>query len=47
MENSITGQLLSNENGHLEKPHKIVSETLADGELIIYNLVNSLLEILT
>ncbi|MBC8155630.1 MAG: DUF1003 domain-containing protein [Bacteroidetes bacterium] len=47
MNNTGINQLLSDENAHLEKLHKIVRETLAAEELIIHNLVNPPLEILT
>ena len=40
-------ELLSDESVHLEKLHKIVRETLATEELIIHNLVNPPLEVLT
>jgi uncharacterized membrane protein len=47
MDNTEIDQLLSEENEHLEKLHRIVRETLADEELIIRNLINPPLEILT
>jgi uncharacterized membrane protein len=47
MNNTEIDQLLSDENEHLEKLHKIVKDTLAAEELIIYNLVNPPLETLT
>lgn len=40
-------QLLSDENTHLEKLHKIVRETLAAEELIIHNLKNPPFDVLT
>ena len=47
MNNTEIDQLLSDENGHLEKLHNIVKDSLADEELIIQNLVNPPLETLT
>jgi uncharacterized membrane protein len=47
MDNNEIDQLLAEENEHLKKLHKIVRETLADEELIIHNLINPPLEILT
>lgn len=47
MDNPEIDQLLSDENEHLEKLHKIVRETLVDEELIIQNLINPPQEILT
>ena len=47
MENPEINQLLSDENTHLEKLHRIVKETLAAEGLIIYNLTNPPLETLT
>ena len=47
MDNSEINQLLADENAHLEKLHRIVRETLEAEELIIHNLVNPPLEVLT
>ena len=47
MDNKDISQLLSDENAHLEKLHKIVKETLEAEELIIHKLINPPLEILT
>jgi len=47
MNNTEINQLLADENEHLEKLHRIVKETLKDEELIIQNLINPPLEILT
>lgn len=47
MDNPEIDQLLSDENEHLEKLHRIVRETLVDEELIVQNLINPPLEILT
>ena len=47
MDNKDINQLLSDENAHLEKLHKIVRETLAAEEFIIHNLVNPPVEVLT
>jgi uncharacterized membrane protein len=47
MQNKEIKQLLSDENAHLEKLHKIVKETLEAEELIIHNLVNPPVETLT
>lgn len=40
-------QLLCDENNHLKKLHKIVKETILAEELIVQNLVNPPLDILT
>ena len=40
MKNEDINQLLSNENIHLEKLHKIVKDTIAAEELIVSNLLN-------
>ncbi len=40
-------QLLCDENAHLEKLHRIVKDTLEAEELILHNLVNPPLEVLT
>jgi uncharacterized membrane protein len=47
MDNKEINQLLSDENAHLDKLHKIVKETLEAEELIIHNLINPPVEILT
>src|SRR3954454_7461526 len=47
METKEIDQLLSDENEHLEKLHQIVKETIAAEELIIHNLANPPLEILS
>lgn len=47
MDNNGIDQLLSDENAHLEKLHKIVKETLIAEELIIQNLLNPPVDILT
>ncbi len=47
MNNTEIDQLLLDENQHLEKLHKIVRETLVAEELVIHNLVNPPLEVLT
>lgn len=47
MDNNEIDQLLSDENAHLEKMHKIVKETLIAEELIIQNLLNPPVDILT
>lgn len=47
MDNKEIDQLLSDENEHLEKLHKIVKDTLIAEELIIHNLLNPPLDILT
>jgi uncharacterized membrane protein len=47
MDNKEIDQLLSEENEHLNKLHEIVKETLLAEELIIHNLLNPPLEILT
>jgi uncharacterized membrane protein len=47
MNNKDIDQLLSDENEHLNKLHKIVRETLQAEELIIQNLLHPPLEILT
>ncbi len=47
MDNKEIDQLLSDENEHLNKLHQIVNDTLKAEELIIYNLLNPPLEILT
>ena len=47
METKEIDQLLSDENAHLLKLHKIVTETLAAEELIVQNLLNPPLETLT
>ena len=47
MNNSEINQLLADENAHLDKLHKIVKETLEAEELIIHNLINPPLEVLT
>jgi len=47
MDNQEINQLLCDENEHLAKLHRIVEETLKAEELIIHNLLNPPLEILT
>lgn len=47
MENKEIDQLLSDENEHLDKLHKIVKETIAAEDLIIHNLSHPPLEILS
>lgn len=47
MDNKEIDQLLSDENEHLDKLHRIVEETLKSEELIIKNLLNPPLEALT
>ncbi len=47
MNNKEIDQLLFDENEHLNKLHKIVSDTLKAEELIIHNLLNPPSEILT
>lgn len=47
MDNKEIDQLLSDENEHLDKLHQIVKDTLKAEELIIHNLLNPPLEILT
>ncbi|MCY7359435.1 MAG: hypothetical protein LH609_18665 [Rudanella sp.] len=47
MNNTKIKQLLSDENVHLDKLHKIVKETLEAKELIVHNLVNPPVEVLT
>jgi uncharacterized membrane protein len=47
MNNTEIDQLLSDENAHLEKLHRIVKETLEAEELVIHNLINPPLEIVT
>lgn len=47
MDNNDIDQLLSDENEHLDKLHKIVKETIKAEELIIHNLLNPPLETLT
>jgi uncharacterized membrane protein len=47
MNNKGIDQLLSDENEHLNKLHQIVSDTIKAEELIIHNLLNPPLEILT
>lgn len=47
MDNNEIDQLLSDENAHLEKLHKIVKETLIAEELVIHNLLNPPVDILT
>ncbi|CAN5507542.1 DUF1003 domain-containing protein [soil metagenome] len=47
MENKEIDQLLCDENNHLKKLHKIVKETILAEELIVQNLVNPPLDILT
>ncbi|GAB3517978.1 DUF1003 domain-containing protein [Emticicia fontis] len=47
MDKTEIDQLLSDENAHLNKLHKIVKEAIAAEKLIIYNLLNPPLEILT
>ncbi len=47
MDNKEFDQLLSDENEHLEKLHKIVKDTLIAEELIIHNLLNPPVDILT
>jgi uncharacterized membrane protein len=47
MENKEIDELLSDENEHLDKLHQIVKETIAAEDLIIHNLSNPPLEILS
>jgi uncharacterized membrane protein len=47
MDNKEIDQLLTDENQHLNKLHQIVKDTLASEELIIHNLLNPPVEILT
>ena len=47
MDNSEINQLLADENAHLDKLHKIVKETLEVEELIVHNLINPPVEVLT
>ena len=47
MDTTEIDQLVLDENGYLKKLHKIVKETILAEELIIHNLVNPPLEILT
>lgn len=47
MDNKEIDQLLSEENAHLNKLHKIVKETIKAEKLIIHNLLNPPLETLT
>jgi uncharacterized membrane protein len=47
MDNTEMDQLLSDENTHLEKLHRIVKETLEAEELIVQNLINPPLDMLT
>ena len=47
MSNKEIDQLLSDENKHLDKLHKIVKDTLKAEELIIHNLLYPPLEIVT
>jgi uncharacterized membrane protein len=47
MKNKEIDQLLFDENKHLNKLHQIVKDTLKEEELIIHNLLNPPLEILT
>lgn len=47
MDNKEIDQLLADENQHLNKLHQIVKDTLKSEELIIHNLLNPPLEILT
>ena len=47
MKNKEVDELLADENEHLNKLHQIVKETLKEEELIIHNLLNPPLEILS
>jgi len=47
MKNKEIDQLLCDENNHLKKLHRIVKETILAEELIVQNLVNPPLDILT
>lgn len=47
MENKEIDELLSSENEHLNKLHQIVRETLKEEKLIIHNLLNPPLEVLS
>jgi len=47
MDNKDIDQLLSDENGHLNKLHQIVSDSIKAEELIVYNLLNPPLEMLS
>jgi uncharacterized membrane protein len=47
MDNTEIDQLLSDENAHLDKLHKIVKEAILAEKLIIHNLLNPPLETLT
>ncbi|SFC77166.1 DUF1003 domain-containing protein [Spirosoma endophyticum] len=47
MKNKEIDQLLCDENNHLKKLHKIVKETILAEELIVQNLVNPPLDVLT
>lgn len=47
MDNKGIDQLLTDENQHLNKLHQIVKDTLKSEELIIHNLLNPPIEILT
>jgi uncharacterized membrane protein len=47
MNNKEIEQLLSDEEQHLDKLHQIVKDTLAAEELIIHNLLNPPIEVLT
>ncbi len=47
MSNTNINQLVADENEHLDKLHKIVKDTLEAEELIIHNLLNPPLEILS
>lgn len=47
MKNEEIDELLSDENEHLNKLHQIVKETLKEEELIIHNLLNPPLEVLS
>jgi uncharacterized membrane protein len=47
MKNNEMDQLLSDENKHLDKLHKIVEDTIEAEDLIVHNLLNPPTEILT
>lgn len=47
MDSTEIDQLLADENGHLEKLHQIVKDSIKAEELIIYNLLNPPLETLS
>lgn len=47
MKNNEIDQLLCDENNHLKKLHKIVKETILAEELIVQNLINPPLDVLT